>query len=41
MGLFNKSSKGEDSAELQDILSIPYDYSGYDLVFEEGTTDPR
>lgn len=23
-----------------DILSIPYDYSGYDLVFEEGTTDP-
>jgi len=26
--------------ELQDILSIPYDYSGYDLVFEEGTTDP-
>ena len=26
--------------ELKDILSIPYDYSGYDLVFEEGTTDP-
>ena len=26
--------------ELQDILSVPYDYSGYDLVFEERTTDP-
>ncbi len=25
---------------MDDILSIPYDYSGYDLVFEEGTTDP-
>lgn len=25
---------------MNDILSIPYDYSGYDLVFEEGTTDP-
>lgn len=25
---------------MEDILSIPYDYSGYDLVFEEGTTDP-
>ena len=26
--------------ELKDILCIPYDYSGYDLVFEEGTMDP-
>ena len=26
-------------SELKDILSIPYDYSGYDLVFEERTTD--
>ena len=25
---------------MEDILSIPYDYSGYDLVLEEGTTDP-
>ena len=41
MGLFNKSSKDKGSSELKDILSIPYDYSGYDLVFEEGTTDPR
>ena len=40
MGLFNKFSKDNDSSELKDILSIPYDYSGYDLVFEEGTTDP-
>ena len=39
MGLFNKSSKEKDSSELKDILSIPYDYSGCDLVFEEGTTD--
>ena len=41
MGFFNKFSKDKDSSELKDILSIPYDYSGYDLVFEEGTTDPR
>jgi len=40
MGFFNKFSKDKDSSELKDILSIPYDYSGYDLVFEEGTTDP-
>ena len=39
--LFIKSSKEKDSSELKDILSIPYDYSGYDLVFEEGTTDIR
>ena len=41
MGLFNKFSKDKDSSALNDILSIPYDYSGYDLVFEEGTTDTR
>lgn len=31
----------ESFGNLKDILSIPYDYSGYDLVFEEGATDPR
>ena len=30
----------ESFGNLKDILSIPYNYSGYDLVFEEGTTDP-
>ena len=25
---------------LKDILSIPYDYDSYDLVLEEGTTEP-
>ena len=38
--LFNMFSKDKDSSELKDILSIPYDYSSYDLVFEEGMTDP-
>ena len=31
----------ESFGNLKDILSIPYDYSGYDLMFEEGTTDTR
>lgn len=40
MGLFDKFSKNKNAPAANDILSIPYDYSGYDLVFEEGTTDP-
>ena len=40
MGLFDKFSKDKKAPAVNDILSIPYDYSGYDLVFEEGTTDP-
>ena len=40
MGLFDKFSKNKNVPAANDILSIPYDYSGYDLVFEEGTTDP-
>jgi len=40
MGLFSKKTKDKNTSGLMDILSIPYDYSGYDLVFEEGTTDP-
>ena len=40
MGLFDKFSKDKKTPAANDILSIPYDYSGYDLVFEEGTTDP-
>lgn len=34
------SEMNESFGNLKDILSIPYDYSGYDLVFEEETTDP-
>ena len=40
MGLFDKFSKNKNAPAANDILSIPSDYSGYDLVFEEGTTDP-
>lgn len=40
MGLFDRFSSDKKSPIMNDILSIPYDYSGYDLVFEEGTTDP-
>ena len=40
MGLFDKFSKNKNAPAANDILSIPYDYSGYDLAFEEGTTDP-
>ena len=40
MGLFDKFSKNKNVPAANDILSIPYNYSGYDLVFEEGTTDP-
>ena len=40
MGLFDKFSKNKNAPAANDILSIPSDHSGYDLVFEEGTTDP-
>lgn len=40
MGLFDRFSSDKKSPIMNDILSIPYDYSGFDLVFEEGTTDP-
>ena len=39
MGLFDNSSKNKN-APAKNIESIPYDYYGYDMVFEEGTTDP-
>ena len=40
MGLFDKFSKDKNTQGLPDILSIPYDYNGYDLIFEEGMTNP-
>ena len=40
MGLFDKFSKDKNTQGLPDILSIPCDYNGYDLIFEEGMTNP-
>ena len=40
MGLFDKFSKDKSAQGLPDILSIPCDYNGYDLIFEEGMTNP-
>ena len=40
MGLFTKLFNKADKTEAKDILSIPCNYDGVDLVFEEGTTEP-
>jgi hypothetical protein len=40
MGLFDKFSKDKNTQGLPDILSIPCDYNGYDLIFEEEMTNP-
>lgn len=40
MGFFDKFKK-ERQADKPDIFTIPYDYSGYDIEFESGRTDPR
>ena len=40
MGLFDKFSKDKSAQGLPDIRSIPCDYNGYDLIFEEGMTNP-
>lgn len=40
MGPLDEMKKTEGRGRM-DILSIPCDYDGYDMVFEEGTTDPQ
>jgi len=39
MGLFSIFKKKENDNNKKDIFSIPYDYTGYDIRFEEGYTD--
>ena len=41
MGLFDKFRNKKKHIIKMDIFDIPYDYDGYDLVFESGITEPN
>ena len=41
LGFFKKKRVIREDNEENDILTIPYDYDGYDLTFESDYTDPR
>ena len=40
MGFFDRFKKEKIEAK-PDIMTIPYDYSGYDIAFESGRTNPK
>lgn len=41
MKLLNIFRKNKENKGINALLSIPYDYTGYDIVFSEGKTEPE